>query len=176
MSLPAKSRPRAYLPLLLSAVLTLCSLLFACAGYQLATSSPSVLGDSGKTLKVKGVDYPTLQPWLPYQIRSALRDEINARYLAQWVDSGPADYTIQINVISYTTRELARNRFDNTQLYNSNMVIQAIVYDGGTNKEFWRSGHIAYAERQAQVDEKSAADDIIVQIIRMLADEMRNSF
>ncbi|MDR2799799.1 MAG: hypothetical protein LBB52_00850, partial [Desulfovibrio sp.] len=76
------------------------ALFCAGCGYTLASDSPSVLGAGTKTLKVKGVDYPTLQPWLPNSIRSVLRDEVGARYLAQWVDSGPADFEIQINVIS----------------------------------------------------------------------------
>lgn len=153
-----------------------CLLLSSCAGYQLASDSPSVLGDGSKTLKVKGVDYPTLHPWLPHSIRSRLRDEINARYLAKWVDSGSADYEIQINVLSYTSREWIRTELDTTQLYSISMTIQAIVYEGSTNREVWRSGNISYDERQEQSDEKAASSDIITQVVRKLADELRNTF
>lgn len=148
-----------------------------CAGYHLASSGSSILGDGSKTLKVKGVDYPTLQPWLPNAIRSRLRDEIGARYLAKWVDSGSADYEIQINVLSFTTREWVRTEIDTTQLFNISLTIEAILYDGSTNKEIWRSGRISYAERQEHADEERELNtDIITQVMRQLADAMRNTF
>ena len=164
------------LPALLAFVLFLGALLDGCAGYKLATETPSVVGDGSKTLKVKGVDYPTLQPWLPFAIRSRLRDEVNARYLAKWVDSGSADYAIQINVVSYTTRQWMRTELDTTLLYDSTMIIEAIVYDGSTNKEVWRSGKLSYADRLESSDQKGVAEDIITQLIRILADRMRNTF
>ena len=151
-------------------------ILDGCAGYRLASETPSVLGDGGKTLKVKGVDYPTLQPWLPFAIRSRLRDEVNSRYLAKWVDSGSADYEIQINVISFTTRQWMRSELDTTVLYDSTMIIEAIIYEGSTNKEVWRSGKISYADRAEKADEKSMSGDLITQVMRMLADRMRNTF
>ena len=164
------------LPALLAFVLFLGALLDGCAGYKLATETPSVVGDGSKTLKVKGVDYPTLQPWLPFAIRSRLRDEVNARYLAKWVDSGSADYEIQINVIAYTTRTWMRSELDTTILYDSNMIIEGIVYEGSTNREVWRSGKISYMDRLENVDDKAVAEDLITQLMRMLVDRMRNTF
>ena len=171
-----ESRRLALLPALLALVLFLGALLDGCAGYKLATDTPSVVGDGSKTLKVKGVDYPTLQPWLPFVIRSRLRDEVNARYLAKWVDSGSADYEIQINVIGYTTRTWMRSELDTTLLYDSTMVIEGIVYDGSTNREIWRSGKISYMDRLENVDDKAVAEDLVTQLMRMLVDRMRNTF
>lgn len=145
-------------------------------GYRMAGDSPSVIGDGSKTLKVKGVDYPTLHPWLPHSIRSKLRDEIGARHLARWVDSGPADYAIQINVISFSTRQWVRTELDTTQLFSTSMVLEAVIYDGSTNKEVWRSGQLSYSEYEEKSDEKAASGDIITQIIRQLADAMRRTF
>ena len=166
-----RSRPAALLLLVLLSVL----ILDGC-GYRPGSATPSVVGDGTKTLKIKGVDYPTLEAWLPYAIRSRLRDEVNARYLAKWVDSGSADYEIQINVISYTTRQWMRTELDTTLLYDSTMIIEAIVYDGSTNKEVWRSGKLSYADRLESSDQKGVAEDIITQLIRILADKMRNTF
>ncbi|MDR2669969.1 MAG: LPS assembly lipoprotein LptE [Desulfovibrio sp.] len=162
------------------AALLLCCLLPAsfCAGcgYTLATDSPSVLGDGLKTLKVKGVDYPTLHPWLPNTLRSLLRDEIGARRLARWVDSGPADFTIQINVLSFTNREWISSELDTTELFASSITLEAVVYSGAENREVWRSDKISYSEYEAQVDEKALSGSILKQIIRRLCDEMRNTF
>ena len=166
-----RSRLAALLPLVL-----LCILVLDGCGYRPGSATPSVVGDGTKTLKIKGVDYPTLEPWLPFAIRSRLRDEVNARYLAKWVDSGSADYEIQINVISYTTRQWMRTELDTTLLYDSTMIIEAIVYDGSTNKEVWRSGKLSYADRLESSDQKGVAEDIITQLIRILADRMRNTF
>ena len=145
-------------------------------GYQLASSQPSVVGDGTRTLKVKGVDSPTLHPWLPHEIRSKLRDEVGARYLAKWVDSGSADYEIQINVIRFSTREWVRTEHDTTQLYSTSLTLQAIIYEGSSNREVWRSGQISYSEYEDKSDEKAASGDIITQCIRKLADQMRNEF
>lgn len=174
VGLPGTARPA--LPVIVLLLLLVGTLLEGCAGYRLASETPSVLGDGKKTLKVKGVDYPTLHPWMPFAIRSRLRDEINARYLAQWVDSGSADYEIQINVISFTTRQWIRSELDTSLLYDSTMTIEAILYEGSTNKEVWRSGKIMYSERTEETDDKVMAGDLITQVMRMLADRMRNTF
>lgn len=168
------SRPALFVPLVMIILAALA--LTGCAGYQLTTESSSVLGDGSKTLKVKGVDYPTLQPWLPFVIRSSLRDEVNARYLAKWVDSGSADYEIQINVLSFTSRRWMRSEIDTSLLYDTNMTIEAVLYEGSTNKEVWRSGKISYFERSEKVDERVQSGDTITQLIRMLTDKMRNTF
>ena len=173
------SRYKTLPSLVLGCLLLLCvSAIFleGCAGYRPASEGMSVVGDGTKTLKVKGVDHPTLQPWLPYAIRSRLRDEIGARYLAKWVDSGSADYEIQINVLSFTTRQWVRTEIDTSQLYDSTMNIEAIIYEGSTNREVWRSGRISYAERSETVDDKAMEEDIITQLMRVLADRMRNTF
>jgi hypothetical protein len=158
----------------------LCCLLaaFFCAGcgYTLAADSPSVLGDGLKTLKVKGVDYPTLHPWLPNTLRSILRDEVGARRLARWVDGGPADFTIQINVLSFTNREWISSELDTTELFASSITLEAILYSGAENREVWRSGKIGYSEYETRVDEKAIAGSILKQSIRRLCDEMRNTF
>jgi len=145
-------------------------------GYQLATNTPSIIGDGTRTLKVKGVDSPTLHPWLPHAIRSELRNEIGARHLARWVDSGSADYEIQINVINFSTTEWVRTKFDTSQLYSTILTLEAIIYDGSTNKEIWRSGPLAYSEYEEHANEKAASGYIITQVIRKLADTMRNAF
>lgn len=154
--------------------LLFCLLLAGC-GYTLASSGTSVLGDGTKTLKIKGVDSPTLHPWLPAAIRSRLRDEIGARHLARWVDSGSADYEIQINVLSFTSREWIRTEQDTAQMYSIAMNLEAIIYEGSTNKEVWR-GESRYSDYQDSSDEKEFSGDILTQVIRKLADRMRNTF
>ncbi|MDR2075979.1 MAG: DUF4136 domain-containing protein [Desulfovibrio sp.] len=154
--------------------LLLLAILSGCAGYHLATDAPSIFGQDGKTLKMKGVDYPTLQAWLPYRIRSALRDEVTARHLASWVDSGPADFEIQVNIISYTSRQWMQDARSRTLLYSTTMTLEAIVYNGSTNKEVWRSGRVAYSENVEQP--QTEVDIVITQIIRLLVDKMRSTF
>lgn len=137
---------------------------------------PNVLGDGTKTLKVKSVDYPTLDAWLPYSLRSSLRDEVNARQLAKWVDSGSADYEISIKVLSFTSHEWIHNENLGIVLFNQKLEIEAIVFDGHTNKEIWRSGTLSYAERQETGGDKSSSQDIIQQVIRELCSKLQNSF
>jgi len=149
---------------------------FSGCGYQLASNTPSIIGDGTRTLKIKGVDSPTLHPWLPHAIRSELRNEIGARYLARWVDSGSADYEIQINVLNFSTREWIRTELDTTQLYATSLTLEAIIYDGSMNREIWRSRPISHSEYEEHANEKAASGYIIAQVIRRLADTMRKTF
>ena len=69
-----------------------------------------------------------------------------------------------------------RTELDTSQLYSTNMSIEAIIYEGSTNKEVWRSGPVGYSEYEEKSDEKAASNDIITQIMRKLADKMRQAF
>ena len=164
---------RAAFALLLA--LTLLAGLTSC-GYKLASEMPSILGDGTKTLKIKSVDHPTMHAWIPYEIRSVLRDEINARHMARWVDSGPADFEIEIKVISYTAREWMRSEIDSSLLWSASLRIEAIVYRGEDNVEIWRSGPMSYNDVVENSDEKSLAGDLITQLVRRIVDRMRYTF
>lgn len=159
-------------------VLCACTMLMlsGCAGYQLSADSPSVLGDGTKTLKIKEIDYPTLHPWLPHLLRSSLRDEINAKNLAVWVDSGPADYEIQLKVISFTAREWIQDAESFSLLFNVRMQVEAFVYQGSTNTVIWTSGPIAYDEHREDSNQAQAADVIVTEVMRRLTDRLRHSF
>lgn len=152
------------------------SLLISACGYKLAADSPSILGDGTKTLKIKEVKNPTLEAWLPAAIRSALRDEINARSLAVWVDSGPADYEIKIDIAGYTSREWMTSRTDVAMLYDNTLTINATVFDGTTNKEVWRSGNIGYSDRSEEPGRENSAESLIAQVMSRLTEKLRSTF
>ena len=97
-----------------------------------------MLGNGSKTLKIKSVEQTSLYPWLTYQVRSLVRDDINARNLAKWVDDGQADYTLTVRIPSFKVRSYGQYR-SASQLYTATISIEFIVYDGKTNTEVWRS-------------------------------------
>ena len=156
--------------------MTLMSLVLSACGYKLAADTPSILGDGTKTLKVKEVVNPTLEAWLPATIRSALRDEINARHLAVWVDSGPADYEISIDIKGYTSHEWMSSRYDVSMLYDNTITLNATIYDGTTNTVVWRSGNISYSDRSEETSRENTTGDIVTQIMSRLAEKLRNTF
>ncbi len=145
-------------------------------GYRLASDMPTVMGDRTKTLKVKGIDHPTMYPWLTHALRSSLRDEINARNIAQWVDSGHADYEIQINVKSFTMREWMRNYDDVGILFDTSLTLEAVLYKSDGNKEVWRSGLLTYSDRVESAMGQLSAQPIITQVMRRLTDKLQNTF
>ena len=158
-------------------LLVLCFVGLAACGYKPAAFSPSILGDGTKTLKIKEIDNPTLESWVPHSIRTALRDEVNARHLARWVDSGPADYEISIIVLALTQRESIHDRYDQPLLYDNLLRIRAIVYDGATNQEIWRSRDISYSDRvQNAPDNKTHSAGVISRTMQIVADELRATF
>lgn len=144
-------------------------------GYGLATDMPTVLGSGKSTLRLSGVEQPTLYPWVGYTVRSAMRDEINARNLARWVDGGKADYNMHIKVNSFTMRSAVSSSSDETLLYSGTVSVTVTVHDGTDNRELWRSS-VTYSDQFENESEESAARRLFVQAVRRVADNMRNTF
>ena len=113
--------------------LLVCLMLTGCGyvwrGQEGSLSENSVLGNGSKTLKIKSVEQTSLYPWLTYQVRSLVRDDINARNLAKWVDDGQADYTLTVRIPSFKVRSYGQYR-SASQLYTATISIEFIVYDG----------------------------------------------
>ncbi len=152
-------------------------------GYHFGADMPTVLQQNGTsaggslpTLKIKDVDNPTMYPWLTYSLRNRLRDELAARQVARWVDSGKADFEISLKVQSFTYRTWMRDDNDVTTLYAANMILEGIVYRGDTNALLWRSGNIAYYQTYETMQERIAGEDLVVNLVRQLVDRMRNNF
>ena len=152
------------------------STLSGCAGYNLTSEETGIFGDGHKTLKVKSVDNPTMYPWLPYMLRSALRDEVAARSLAVWKDDGRADYEIKIRVHYFRLRGDVRDSDDRTQLYTASMAAEATVYDGATNAVVWSSGLVGYYDSYDTYNERDAAEKVGIELVRRLVDRMRQRF
>lgn len=160
-------------------VVALCLSLAGCGyvwrGQEGSLSEHSVLGAGNKTLKIKSVEQTTLYPWLSYRIRSLVRDDINARSLAVWVDDGPADYTLTIRVPSFQVRSYGVYR-SRTLLFTATIKMEFIVYDGKTNTEVWRSGVIEYSENYETANEENAMKDIITMVVRRCMDSLQQRF
>lgn len=162
--------------LLCLAFCLLSGLLLSSCDYGLNSRLETVLGPSTVTIKMKGVEHPTLYPWMGQVIRSSLRDELGARKVAVWVDDGPSDYSIQVNVLSFTIRSRLETSQDVTVLYTGNIRLQAIVYSGSDNSEVWRSRNVRYSDTYESYSDRSAAEQLSLQAIRRLVAQMRNSF
>ncbi len=164
----AAQTPRLLLCLLLLAVLSGC-------GYGFAGNDSTVLGSGKATLKLTGIEQPTLYPWVGYTLRSAMRDEITARNIAAWVDGGSADYNMHLRVESFTIRSSVKSTTDATLLYDGTVVITAIVHNGSDNIENWRST-VTYSNTFETDAEDKAASQLFTQAVRRLADNMRRTF
>ena len=165
--------------LALSFVLLLCLGLAACSyswrGQEQSTATHSVLGDGSKTLKIREVEHSTLYQWLPYTVRSQVRDEINARKLAAWLDSGPADFELGIRIPRFNISAYGHSR-DNNQLFTVSMHLELVVYDGHTNQQVWNSGLVTYSENYQSVNEERAVDEALRMILLRAVDSMQNTF
>ena len=154
----------------------------AACGYHLGADSPSIFSGGNSTsrqlptLKVKSIEHPTIHPWMGYELRNRLRHEISARHLAAWVDSGRADYEITLKVTGFYYRSDVTTQYDATLLYAADMTLEGLVYAGESGKLVWRSGNISYGQSYELIDEKPVAVDLATNIIRQLADKMRQAF
>lgn len=159
--------------------LLVCLMLTGCGyvwrGQEGSLSESSVLGNGSKTLRIKSVEQTSLYPWLTYQVRSLVRDDINARNLAKWVDDGPADYTLTVRIPSFKVRSYGQYR-SATQLYTATINIEFIVYDGKTNTEVWRSRKIHYSEKYENSNEESAIKSILEMAVRRCMDALQQRF
>lgn len=160
------------------ACLTLLTL--AACGYGFGADSESVIKPTTEgalpTLKIKSVDNPTLHTWIAHIVRAEMRDEIAARGLARWVDSGKADYEISFKVDSFTFRSWLTDSDDVTMLYSAAMTMEAILYKGNTNEEVWRSGKTSYSQSYERVQERTAASDLTRELARRIASNLQHSF
>lgn len=145
-------------------------------GYSMGGSQETVMGDASKTLMVKGVEHPTMFPWLGYVVRSELRDELGARNVATWVDSAPADYSILIKIDRFTMRSSIHDDNDVTLVFDGNMTLEAFVYRDSDNVEVWRSGIIEYFNTFETNVPEEAGEMLTKQCIRRLVSKMRNTF
>lgn len=163
----------------LAAVLMACLLLAGCGytwrGERGSLSENSVLGAGNKTLRIKDIDQTTLYPWLPYMIRSQVRDDINARGLAIWKDNGATDYTLTVRVPSFQIRSYGEYK-DRTLLFTATIQMEFIVFDGRTNTEVWRSGLISYSEQYENANEEQAIKETISLAIRRCMDSLQQRF
>lgn len=167
-------RPVRRLALCLSLCLLLAANLSGC-GYGLAQDEPTVLGSTDVTLKVTGVEQPTLFPWVVYTVRSSLRNEITARNLAVWVDSGQADYNMHVKVNSFTMRSSVSSRADVTLIYTGTVSMTVIISRGSDNAEVWRNT-ISYSNEFDNDTEEEAGRRLFTQAVRRMAQSMRDNF
>lgn len=158
------------------ALLAALSALSGCAGYNLTSEETGIFGDGHKTLKIKSVDNPTMYSWLPYLLRSTLRDEVAARSLAVWKDDGRADYEIKLRVLYFRLRGDVRDSDDRTQLYTASMAVEATVHDGATNAVVWESKTVSYSDSYDTYNERDAAEKVGIELVRRLVDRMRQRF
>ena len=158
---------------LLAALLAGCG--YTWRGQKGALSENSVLGTGNKTLLLKEVDHTTLYPWLTYAIRSHVRDDINARNMAVWVDSGKADFTLTVRVPSFKIRSYGSYR-SNTNLYTATIVMEFVVFDGVTNTQVWTSGPIEYSDTFEDSSEEEALREVVSMTIRRCMERLQQRF
>ncbi len=151
-------------------------------GYELdgyATGSGravSVLGDGNQTLRIDKVEQVTMYPWVQYYLRGLVRDEVNLRRLARWVDSGNADYLLTITMPGFRVRSAVSNQVDNTLLSDTIVQLELIVRSGKNGNIVWRSGVISYFDRFETVDEANAVRDGLKEALRRALDRMQQKF
>ena len=156
--------------------LALLCLLQAGCGYKLASDEPSVLGSGEKTVKIKRVENPTLYPWLSPQIRTIVHDEVNYRKLGRWVDSGEADYELDVEVTRFRVSDHGYSREGTSVMYSASMTMIISVYDGSTNKLVWSSGRIDLSRVYDTDSAQAAALELSRELVRRGMDRMRFAF
>ena len=156
--------------------LALLCLLQAGCGYKLASDEPSVLGSGEKTVKIKRVENPTLYPWLSPQIRTIVHDEVNYRKLGRWVDSGEADYELDVEVTRFRVSDHGYSREGTSVMYSASMTMIISVYDGSTNKLVWSSGKIELGRVYDTDGAQAAAQELSRELVRRGMDRMRFAF
>ena len=157
-------------------LVVLCLLMGACGYRWQGFDDPavgSVTGDGSKTLKIDRVEQSSMFPWVPYYLRSLIRDEVNLRKLARWVDSGDADYTMTVRMPSFQIRSYASDAEDVTLLNAATVQLEIVIADGTTGDVVWRSGVVAYSENYENTRESVAIREVLAQAVYRVLDRMQ---
>lgn len=160
---------------LLGAILLGLLNLWGC-GYTLASEEPSVIGDGSKTVKIKRVENPTLYSWLSHIMRTTVHDEVNYRKMGKWVDSGEADYELDIEVTRFRISDHGYSREGTSVMYSANMTMILNVYDGSTNKMIWSSGALSLSRVYDTDNAQTATQELSRELIKRCMDRMRFVF
>lgn len=156
--------------------LVLCLLMGSC-GYQWQGSDnltvDSVIGDGSSTLKFGNVEQTSMYPWVPYYLRSIIRDEVNLRKLARWVDSGHADYTMSVRMPAFLMRSRVSDAEDVTLLNVAQVQLEIEISNGTTGEVVWRSGIISYSENYENTRESVAIREVLTQAVNRGLDRMQ---
>lgn len=161
-------------------LLAVVCLLLASCGYQWQgfgnPTVSSVLGDGTKTLKIDRVEQSSMFPWVPYYLRSLIRDEVNLRKLAKWVDSGESDYMLTVRMPSFQIRSYASDAEDVTLLNSATVELELVIYNGSSGELVWRSGIVTYAENYENTRESVAIREVLTQAVYRVLDRMQQNF
>lgn len=158
------------------------SLLIGGCGYQLDgfssadSRAQSVLGDGSQTMKIERVEQVTMYPWVPYYLRGLVRDEVNLRRLAEWVDEGQADYLLTVTMPGFQVRSYVSNREDTTLLSDTTVRLELVVRSGKNGSVVWRSGVVSYNDKFETVDEDSAIREGLKEAVGRALDRMQQKF
>lgn len=164
------------LSILAAALLTVSGCGYTWRGEENSSTTHSVLGDGSKTLRIRSVEQTTLYAWIPYIVRSQLRDEIAARGLAKWVDAAPSDFTIGVKILG------CRMRSDNDlssgmpNLVTATISMVFNICNGHTNQEIWSSGTIEYTDSFEREDERTVIQSIVRECIYRGVDRIQQQF
>lgn len=134
-----------------------------------------MLGNGSETLKAKSVEQTSFYPWLTYQVRSLIWDDINARNLVKWVDDEQADYILTVRIPSFKIHSCGQYR-NALQLYTTTISMEFIVYGGKASTEVWRSGPVYYEENHENANEESAIKSILEIAVRRCMDALQQHF
>ncbi len=155
-------------------------LLFSACGYQWqgsdSPSTASVLGNGFSTVKITNVEQSSLYPWIPYYLRSLMRDEITLRHLAEWQDNGEADYTMEIRMPSFSVGSYVSNTQDITLLNAATVSLEVILHEGGSNAVVWQSGLVVYSDYFENQREHTAIRELLREVVRRTVDRMQLKF
>ena len=161
-------------------VAAIMALPLAGCGYQWQgsenASASSVLGVGVSTVKIVGVEQSSLYPWVPYYLRSLMRDEITLRRLAKWQDDGEADYTLEMRMPSFSVSSYVSNTEDITLINAATVYLEVIVYEGGSGAVAWRSGLVGYSDHFENQREHVAIRELLREVVRRTVDRMQLRF
>ena len=152
------------------------SLLGSSCGYKLASEEPSVLGKGNSTLKIKRINNPTLYVWLSHQMRTIVHDEVQFRQLGKWVDSGKADYELEVNILQFGVQDCGYSREGESVMFSANMQMEINVYDGSSNQLKWQSGVVSLSRVYDTDNSREASQELATELIRRCLDRMRFVF
>lgn len=161
-------------------VLILAVGLTACSGYQFTANksndAPFTVPAKFRTLFLKSVENPTMNPDLSSRVRAEIRDELNRRGGVKWVAKSDAKAFMDVTIERFYSTTALTDADDETLTSSASVALYAVITSAGDGAEIWRSPSVSASRTFTGSASDQTESEVLELAIQRLADKMHYDY